>query len=332
MIGRQMKKGAVVVFESTVYPGVTREICVPILARESGLIYGVDFFVGYSPERINPGDKSRPIRGIMKIVSGDSPEILELVAGIYGSVVQAGVHRASSIEVAEAAKISENIQRDINIALINELARIFDLQGIDSLEVLEAAGTKWNFLPFRPGLVGGHCIGVDPYYMTYRAEELGYHPEVILAGRRINDDMGKYAARMVIRRMIKKGHWGPDMKIGIFGLSFKANVPDLRNTRVVDIKAELEDFNVSVTVQDPLVNPEEAQREYNLTLSPLDEMRDLDALIVAVPHSQYAQMTLTELRARCRQGFGDTPPLLADLTGIWDAAEAARFGFDYWRL
>src|SRR5499426_3732242 len=267
-VGKNLKRGATVVFESTVYPGATEEICVPVLERHSGLVWKRDFFVGYSPERINPGDKEHTLTRIMKVVSGDTPETLERVAVIYGSVVSAGVHRASSIKVAEAAKVIENTQRDLNIALMNELALIFHRVGIDTLEVLEAAGTKWNFLPFRPGLVGGHCIGVDPYYLTHKADRLGYHPQVILAGRRINDGMGKYIAEQTVKQMIRAGFPVKGAHINVLGLTFKENCPDLRNSRVIDVVRELDSYGVDVHVHDPVADAAEAMHEYGVKLTP----------------------------------------------------------------
>ena len=328
-VGKHMPRGCVVVYESTVYPGVTEDICVPILERESGLRFGADFFAGYSPERINPGDKVHTVDRIVKVVSGSTPETLDLLARVYGAVVTAGVHRAPSITVAEAAKVIENTQRDLNIALMNELSLIFDRLGIDTLDVLEAAGTKWNFLPFRPGLVGWHCIGVDPYYLTYKAEEAGYHPEVILAGRRINDGMGKHVAQKAIKMLIAAGRKGGEARVGIFGLTFKENVPDLRNTRVVDIKAELDEFGVTVLVHDPLAEPAEARHEYDLELTPLNGMRNLDAAILAVAHADYVQMGLAGLRARFS---GAERAIVLDIKGLWSREEAEKSGFSYWRL
>ena len=327
-VGKHLARGTVVVYESTVYPGVTEDICVPILERESGLTHGKDFFVGYSPERINPGDKVHTVDRIVKVVAGSTPETLELLAGVYGAVVSAGVHKAPSIKVAEAAKVIENTQRDLNIALMNELSLIFDRLGIDTLDVLEAAGTKWNFLPFRPGLVGGHCIGVDPYYLTYKAEEAGYHPEVILAGRRINDSMGPYVAQKTIKMLIASGSRVGDARVGIFGLTFKENVPDLRNTRVVDIKEELDEFGVTVLVHDPLADPAEARHEYGLALTAFEDMRNLDAAILAVAHEDYARMGLSGLSA-C---FSGKEAILLDIKGLWRPEDAAEAGFSYWRL
>jgi UDP-N-acetyl-D-galactosamine dehydrogenase len=284
MIGRSLRVGTVVVFESTVYPGLTREICGPILAEASGLRQGVDFKLGYSPERINPGDQQHRIETITKIVSGEDDETLERVAAVYGKFVTAGLHRAPSIEVAEAAKVIENTQRDLNIALMNELALIFDRLGISTIDVLEAAGTKWNFLPFRPGLVGGHCIGVDPYYLTARAEAAGYFPQVILAGRRINDGMGLFIARRMVKMLIAGERQVKKARVGILGLAFKENVPDLRNSRVPDIVAELREFGIEAIVHDPLVDAAEAQHEYGITLAGPEELETLDGLVLAVPH------------------------------------------------
>ena len=328
-VGANMRRGAVVVFESTVYPGVTEDVCLPILEKASGLAGNRDFTVGYSPERINPGDKVHTVEQIVKVVSGSTPHTLELLAEVYGRIVAAGVHKASSIRVAEAAKVIENTQRDLNIALMNELALIFDRLGIDTLEVLEAAGTKWNFLPFRPGLVGGHCIGVDPYYLTYKAEEAGYHPEVILAGRRINDGMGKYVAEKTVKMLIRAGRRVNGARVGIFGLTFKENVPDLRNTRVVDIRAELEEYGVSVLVHDPLADAREALHEYGLTLTALDGMRDLDAAVFAVNHSAYASMALDDLRPRFAR---PDKAILLDIKGLWPREQAREAGYLYWRL
>ncbi len=328
-VGRHMSRGAVVVYESTVYPGVTEDVCVPILERESGLVLGRDFSVGYSPERINPGDKIHTVENIVKVVAGSCPQTLDLLAGLYGSIVAAGVHRASSIKVAEAAKVIENTQRDLNIALMNELALIFDRLGIDSLEVLEAAGTKWNFLPFRPGLVGGHCIGVDPYYLTFKAEEAGYLPQVILAGRRINDAMGKHVAEKTVKLLIAAGCRVNEAKVGILGLTFKENVPDLRNTRVVDICAELAEYGVTSLVADPLADPDEAMREYGIALTPLESMRDLDALVLAVAHDEYKALDPARLLPLFCAGH---TPVLADVKGLWSPRAAREAGFLFWRL
>jgi UDP-N-acetyl-D-glucosamine/UDP-N-acetyl-D-galactosamine dehydrogenase len=288
LIGPALRPGAVVVFESTVYPGLTREVCGPLLARASGLRQGIDFKLGYSPERINPGDRQHRLETITKIVAGEDAETLERVAAAYGKLVTAGLHRASSIEVAEAAKVIENTQRDLNIALMNELAIIFDRLGIPTMEVLKAAGTKWNFLPFTPGLVGGHCIGVDPYYLTAKAEAVGYHPQVILAGRRINDGMGAYIAQRLVKMLIAAGHRVKSTRIGILGLAFKEDVPDLRNSRVPDIVAELRAFGIEAMVHDPLADAAEARREYGLELCAMADLRDLDGLILAVPHREFS--------------------------------------------
>ncbi len=286
-VAPHLRKGDVVVFESTVYPGVTEEVCGPILNELSGLTNGVDFFLGYSPERINPGDKEHTFEKIVKVVAGQTPDTLERVARVYGSVVTAGVHRASSIKVAEAAKVIENTQRDLNIALMNELALIFDRMGIRTADVLEAAGTKWNFLRFTPGLVGGHCIGVDPYYLTTKAQELGYLPEVILAGRRINNAIAPFIAQKCVKMLVQHDVPLKKAKVGILGLTFKENVPDLRNSKVPDIVAELKQFGIDAMVHDPLGNPHEALEEYNIVLSPLEAFQQLDAAILAVSHAEY---------------------------------------------
>ena len=301
-LGRVLKRGDTVVYESTVYPGCTEEICVPILARESGLEFNVDFFAGYSPERINPGDKEHRVTTILKVTSGSTPDAARFVDELYASIITAGTHKASSIRVAEAAKVIENTQRDVNIALVNELALIFDKMGIDTLEVLQAAGTKWNFLPFRPGLVGGHCIGVDPYYLTHKAQELGYHPEVILAGRRINDGMGSFVASQVLRLMAQRGINIVGARVLVMGLTFKENCPDLRNTRVIDIVAELREYNAKVDVYDPWVDAVEAEREY--AISPIAEppIGQYDAIILAVGHRQFADLGAKGIRALGKPG------------------------------
>ncbi len=326
-VGRHMKKGAVVVYESTVYPGATEEVCIPILERESGMKWKRDFFVGYSPERINPGDKEHTLTRILKVVSGDTPETLEKVAGLYESIIQAGVHRASSIRVAEAAKVIENTQRDLNIALMNELALIFHKMGIDTLEVLQAAGTKWNFLPFRPGLVGGHCIGVDPYYLTHKAEMLGYHPEVILAGRRINDGMGKYVAEQTVKEMIAAGSPVKGAKVLVLGLTFKENCPDLRNSRVIDVIRELESFGVEVHVHDPIAEPAEAMHEYGVTLEAWEALPTADAIVVAVAHQAFRDRPLAEYRAKLN-GRG----AFIDVKSIFDPKAAQSLFARFWRL
>ncbi|UBH13871.1 nucleotide sugar dehydrogenase [Macrococcus armenti] len=288
-VGSSMTKGTIVVYESTVYPGATREDCVPVLEKFSGLKCGEDFYVGYSPERINPGDKVHTFETITKVVSGQTPEILEIVAEVYGSVVKAGVHKAPTIEVAEAAKVIENTQRDVNIALMNELALIFDKAGINTKDVLEAAGTKWNFLKFTPGLVGGHCIGVDPYYLTHKAQELGHHPEVILSGRRINDGMSKYIASTIVKEMLSKGLTVNKTTVNLLGLTFKENCPDLRNTKVIDIIRELEEYGITVNVHDAEADKVEAKKFYNIELKELDELDKTDLLIVAVAHNEYVE-------------------------------------------
>ncbi|WP_353419488.1 nucleotide sugar dehydrogenase [Staphylococcus delphini] len=288
-VGKSLTKGTIVVYESTVYPGATEEDCVPVLEKFSGLTNGEDFFVGYSPERINPGDKVHTFETIKKVVSGQTPEVLEVVSEVYGMVVKAGVHKASSIKVAEAAKVIENTQRDVNIALMNEIAIIFDKVGIDTSEVLEAAGTKWNFLNFKPGLVGGHCIGVDPYYLTHKAQELGHHPEVILAGRRINDNMSKYVASNIIKEILKKGIEVQGMTINLLGLTFKENCPDLRNTKVIDIVRELEEYGIKVDVNDVEADEETAKKLYDIDLKNKNDMTKSDVIIFAVPHSDYIE-------------------------------------------
>lgn len=286
-VGQNLSSGTIVVFESTVYPGVTEDECVPVLEKASGLKNGEDFFVGYSPERINPGDREHTFTKILKVVSGQTSEVLDIIADVYASVVEAGVHKASSIKVAEAAKVIENTQRDVNIALMNELALIFDRLGIDTTEVLEAAGTKWNFLKFSPGLVGGHCIGVDPYYLTHKAEAVGHHPEVILAGRRINDGVGRYIARTVVKKLINYGVVIQGATVTVLGLTFKENVPDLRNSKVIDIIRELEEYGVNIQVADPQANPDAAFYEYGVNLVPYKELEKADAVILAVPHNEY---------------------------------------------
>ena len=327
-VGRHMSKGCVVCYESTVYPGVTEDECIPLLAQESGLRFPEDFTVGYSPERSNPGDKVHRLETIRKVVSGSDAATADLLVLVYGAVVTAGIHRASCIKVAEAAKVIENTQRDINIALMNELALIFDRLGIDTLEVLEAAGSKWNFLPFRPGLVGGHCIGVDPYYLTYKAEEIGCHPEVILAGRRINDGMGKYVAEICIKRLINADRCVRGARVGILGFTFKENVPDIRNTRVVDIIAELQEYGISVLIHDPEADPAEAMREYGQELLPLDALKDLDALILAVPHEEFKALGVDALKAM----FSGKPVTLIDIKSFWNKRAMLDAGFALWRL
>ncbi len=299
-LGKILKKGDVAIFESTVYPGATEEVCVPIMEDVSGLAFNKDFFVGYSPERINPGDKEHRVTTILKVTSGSTPEAADFVDALYRKVITAGTHKASSIRVAEAAKVIENTQRDVNIALINELALIFNRLGIDTIEVLEAAGTKWNFLPFRPGLVGGHCIGVDPYYLTHKAQEIGYHPEVILAGRRINDGMGAYVAEQVFKLMNRSHLPVCDSRILVMGLTFKENCPDLRNTRVVDVIEELQSYNVNVDVYDPWVDADEAEREYSVRPVDQPEKGVYDAVVLAVAHKQFREMGAAGIRAYCK--------------------------------
>jgi len=326
-VGRHMKAGATVIYESTVYPGCTEEVCVPILEKSSGMRWGQDFHVGYSPERINPGDQEHRFVKIRKIVSGDDADTLERVAALYGSVVEAGVYRAPSIRVAEAAKVIENTQRDLNIAFVNELAIIFEKLGIDTHEVLKAAGTKWNFLPFRPGLVGGHCIGVDPYYLTHKAELAGYHPEVILAGRRINDGMGSHIARKTVQQMIHAGRNIKGARVNVLGLAFKENVPDIRNSKVVDIIRELHEFGVETFVHDPLAAAEDALHEYGLRLTDWDSLPAADALIVAVAHRQFLEIPNAQiLRKIVRRGC------LIDVKCALDAEALRREGLTVWRL
>jgi UDP-N-acetyl-D-glucosamine/UDP-N-acetyl-D-galactosamine dehydrogenase len=326
-VGRHMKPGATVVYESTVYPGCTEEVCVPILERSSGMRWRQDFHVGYSPERINPGDKEHVFSKILKVVSGDDDDTLEKIARLYGSVVKAGVYRAPSIRVAEAAKVIENTQRDLNIAFVNELAIIFERLGIDTREVLKAAGTKWNFLPFRPGLVGGHCIGVDPYYLTHKAELAGYHPEVILAGRRINDGMGAHIARKTVQQMIHAGRNIKGARVNVLGLTFKENVPDIRNSKVIDIVRELAEFGVQTFVHDPMVAAEEALHEYGLRLSDWESLPAADALVLAVAHDQLLLRTPAELMGKIvRRGC------LIDVKAVLDAELFRREGLRVWRL
>jgi UDP-N-acetyl-D-glucosamine/UDP-N-acetyl-D-galactosamine dehydrogenase len=326
-VGKNLKKGATVVFESTVYPGATEEVCVPELERHSGLKWKRDFFVGYSPERINPGDKQHTLTRIVKIVSGDTPRTLDLVAKVYASVITAGVHRASSIKVAEAAKVIENTQRDLNIALVNELAIIFHQIGIDTQEVLQAAGTKWNFLPFRPGLVGGHCIGVDPYYLTYKAETVGYHPQVILSGRRINDGMGKYVAQETIKQMILKGFAVNNENVIVLGLTFKENCPDTRNSRVVDVIRELQSFGANVLVHDPLANPEEAMHEYGIRLTAWEDLPRAAAIVAAVSHKEFLQRSIDDLVAKLHPHG-----LYIDVKCQADPELLRARGIEVWRL
>ncbi|MBK1642219.1 GDP-mannose dehydrogenase [Chromatium okenii] len=327
-VGKYMKRGAIVVYESTVYPGATEEICIPLLEKHSGLKWQQDFHVGYSPERVNPGDKERTITRIVKVVAGDTALTTEVVAALYASVITAGVHRASSIKVAEAAKVIENTQRDLNIALMNELALIFNRLGIDTLEVLQAAGTKWNFLPFRPGLVGGHCIGVDPYYLTHKAVALGYHPEVILAGRRINDGMAAYIAQQTIKCMIQHGDRIKGAQVIVLGLTFKENCPDLRNSKVADLITELQSFGCAVTVHDPLAAVAEADHEYGLKLTPWEQLpNNAAAIVAAVSHHEYLEMSLAQLTAHLKPGG-----VFIDVKSAYDPAAIVAAGFQLWRL
>ncbi|MFN7725223.1 MAG: nucleotide sugar dehydrogenase [Rubrivivax sp.] len=326
-VGRHMKPGATVVYESTVYPGATEEVCVPVLERESGLVWKQDFFVGYSPERINPGDKEHTLTRILKIVSGDTPDTLARVAALYELVVQPGVHRASSIKTAEAAKVIENTQRDLNIALMNELAIIFDKIGIDTSEVLEAAGTKWNFLKFKPGLVGGHCIGVDPYYLTHKAEMLGYHPQVILAGRRINDGMAKFVAEQTIKQMIASGSPIKGARVNVLGLTFKENCGDLRNSKVIDIVRELESYGVEVLVTDPQASPHHADMEYGLRLVPWSDLAMADAVVLAVAHREFLGLLPPALGQVLRPGG-----VVVDVKAALDSAALTQAGYRVWRL
>ncbi|CAB3759908.1 nucleotide sugar dehydrogenase [Paraburkholderia solisilvae] len=326
-VGKALKKGDIVVYESTVYPGVTEDICVPILERLSGLTFGVDFTVGYSPERINPGDKEHTFTKILKVVSGSDARTLDIVAEVYASVVTAGVHKASSIKVAEAAKVIENTQRDLNISLMNELAIIFDLMKIDTLEVLEAAGTKWNFLKFKPGLVGGHCIGVDPYYLTHKAEKLGYIPQVILSGRRINDGMGGYIGQKTIKELIHAGHHVAKAKVTVLGLTFKEDCPDLRNSRVIDVIHELQSFGVEVQVTDPEADAEEAKHEYGIDLVPFDRLEPAAAVVVAVAHKAFRELTVAQYLTMLQHD-----PVVIDVKGVCDRDALTGAGARVWRL
>lgn len=328
-VGRHLSPGCVVVFESTVYPGVTEDICVPILEQESGLVCGRDFKIGYSPERINPGDKVHRLETITKIVSGMDEETLDTVAKVYELVVDAGVHRAESIRVAEAAKVIENSQRDINIAFMNELSIIFNKMGIDTKAVLEAAGTKWNFLNFRPGLVGGHCIGVDPYYLTYKAEELGYHSQIILSGRRINDDMGRYVAENLVKSLIKADKRVRDAKVALLGFTFKENCPDTRNTRVIDIVNELKEYGIQPVIADPIADKEEAKREYNIVFTDFGAIQDMDAVIVAVAHEAFLNMPESSLAELYKKG---DKKVLLDIKGLLNRQKFEKDGYLYWRL
>ncbi|QUG40590.1 nucleotide sugar dehydrogenase [Psychrobacillus sp. INOP01] len=351
-LGKNLTKGSIVVYESTVYPGVTEDICVPILERESGLKCGVDFKVGYSPERINPGDHEHRLATIIKVVSGMDKETLDIVAKVYELVVDVGVYKAESIKVAEAAKVIENSQRDINIAFMNELSIIFNKMDIDTKAVLEAAGTKWNFLKFSPGLVGGHCIGVDPYYLTYKAEQLGYHSQIILSGRKINDDMGKYVAESTVKKMIKANKQINGSKVAIFGVTFKENCPDVRNTKVVDVIRELEEYGVEVKVVDPAADREDLFREYNINLCEVEDIKGMDAVIFAVPHEEFKNISLEDVKGMyipfsyiqsevlsevaATSEFevcdGKHNRVLMDIKGMFNRQEAEKTGLSYWRL
>lgn len=330
-VGRNLTKGSIVVFESTVYPGVTEDICIPILEKESGLKCGIDFKVGYSPERINPGDKVHRLETIVKVVSGMDEESLDIIAKVYELVVEAGVHRAESIKVAEAAKVIENSQRDINIAFMNELSIIFNKMNIDTKAVLKAAGTKWNFLNFFPGLVGGHCIGVDPYYLTYKAEQLGYHSQIILSGRRINDDMGKYVVENLIKNLIKADVPVKDAKVAILGFTFKENCPDTRNTRVIDIVNELKEYGIKPIIADPEADAEEAKHEYGIDFDLIENISDMDAVVIAVGHNQFLNLNQSDF-TRMFKNSDNNKKVLLDIKGILDRKEFESAGYKYWRL
>jgi len=327
-VGKVMKAGSIVIYESTVFPGCTEEVCVPVLEKHSGLKFNQDFFCGYSPERINPGDKVNTLTRIRKVTSGSTSEVAKAVDALYASIITAGTFPATSLKVAEAAKVIENTQRDLNIALVNELSVIFGRLGIDTLEVLEAAGSKWNFLPFRPGMVGGHCIGVDPYYLTHKAEEVGYHPQVILAGRRINDNMARYAARNVIMLMLRNGIDVARSTVGVLGITFKENCPDIRNSKVADLVQELQNWGVRVVVSDPWAVADEVAHEYGIRLGTIDAAHPVDSLVVAVGHNEFREMDLAALRSLC-QG---EKPVLADLKCLYDRNAATAAGFTVFRL
>jgi UDP-N-acetyl-D-galactosamine dehydrogenase len=349
-LGRNLTKGSIVVFESTVYPGVTEDICIPILEEESGLQCGVDFKVGYSPERINPGDKIHRLETIVKVVAGIDEETLDTIASVYELVVEAGVHRAESIRVAEAAKVIENSQRDINIAFMNELSIIFNKMGIDTKSVLEAAGTKWNFLKFSPGLVGGHCIGVDPYYLTYKAEQLGYHSQIILSGRRINDDMGRYVAENIVKNMIKADKQIKSATVAIFGVTFKENCPDVRNTKVIDVINELKEYGIRVVIVDPVADKDDLQNLYGIELKDFNDIHGVDAVVFAVPHEEFKSIKLEDIKKLYNQrwnGYSEVIDktsvtmdvetsnykyVLADIKGIFNRKEAESMNYLYWRL
>jgi len=326
-VGKYMKRGAIVIYESTVYPGATEEVCIPVLEKHSGLKWKTDFHVGFSPERINPGDKEHTLTRILKVVSGDDDDTLDKVAKLYEAIITAGVYRASSIKVAEAAKVIENTQRDLNIALMNELAIIFDKMGIDTLEVLQAAGTKWNFLNFRPGLVGGHCIGVDPYYLTYKADMIGYHPQVILAGRRINDGMAKFVAEKTVKEMIRAGFHVKGCKVNVLGLTFKENCPDLRNSKVIDVIHELHSYGVEVHVHDPVADPQDAMHEYGVRLEKWEDLPCADAIIAAVSHRELISRPLSDFQAKV-VGNG----CFIDVKSHFDQNALREAGLNVWRL
>jgi UDP-N-acetyl-D-galactosamine dehydrogenase len=328
MVGKALKKGDVVIYESTVYPGCTEEVCVPTLEKHSGLKFNVDFYCGYSPERINPGDKVNTLTKIKKITSGSTPEVADAVDALYASIITAGTHKASNIKVAEAAKVIENTQRDLNIALVNELSVLFNRLDIDTIEVLEAAGTKWNFLPFRPGMVGGHCIGVDPYYLTHKAEEVGYHPQIIASGRRMNDNMARYAARNVIKLMLRNGINVAKSTVGVMGITFKEDCPDIRNSKVVDLIKEFEAWGVSVVVADPYADTDEVMHEYGVKLSTMDDLKKVDALVIAVGHKTYRKMGLDGLR----EMLSSDKPVLGDLKALYDKQEAEKLGLTVFRF
>lgn len=330
-VGQNLTKGSIVVYESTVYPGVTEEVCIPILEEESGLEHGKDFKVGFSPERINPGDKVNRLETIVKVVSGSDEESLDIIAKTYELVVDAGVHKAESIKVAEAAKVIENAQRDINIAFMNELSVIFNMMDIDTKSVLEAAGTKWNFLKFSPGLVGGHCIGVDPYYLTHKAEQLGYHPEVVLSGRRINDGMGKYVAKNLVKQLIKADINIKHAKVAILGFTFKENVPDIRNTRVIDIIDELEDYGIAPLIHDPQADYEEAYEEYGIQFNTYEEIKDVDAIILTIGHDEYKAMKKADFDKLYKTDENENK-IMIDVKGLLDRKEVEANGYNYWRL
>lgn len=330
-VGKALKKGTIVVYESTVYPGATEEECVPVLEKFSGLKCGEDFFVGYSPERINPGDKVHTFKSIIKVVSGQTPQVLDIVAEVYESVVVAGVHKAPSIKVAEAAKVIENSQRDINIAFMNELSIIFNKMNIDTKSVLEASRTKWNFLNFEPGLVGGHCIGVDPYYLTHKAEKLGYHSQIILSGRRINDDIGKFIAENVIKKLIKNGKSVFEANVGVLGFTFKENCPDVRNTKVIDIIEELNEYGINPKIVDSIANKEDAKKQYDITFSELNELENLDVLIIAVAHEEYKKLTIEDFD-NMFDSDRESKKILIDIKGIQNIDEMRASNYSYWRL